>query len=226
MQSSRRRFAFLFGLGLFGLSRKLNARVLDDWAATGMHLTKVRTDYERAPQPSERQLKAFHRAAGEHWTFRENKSWRWFERETFDGKQWHLTGVTTPHHRVTNEPYVGQDGYIDEMLVPADMRQRHTVRLVGLNNNHSSAETEGDQPGQPSAERRARHGRPPSKWLRSLSASELSQWLATVEVPEAGVSGMTFWIHLTRDHQFDAANLEGLTLAEFEKLHSAAHHGY
>ncbi len=226
MQCSRRRFAFLFGLGLFGLSRKLNARILDDWAAKGMHLTWVRTDYDHAPAPTETQLRAFHQASGEHWTYRENKSWRWFERESYDGTNWQLTGVTTPRHRTTNERYVGEHGYLEEQLVPAEMRRRHAVKLVGLNRDQNDYDVDGDSPGQPSELRRGRHGRPPSKWLRSLSSSELSEWLATIEVPEAGVSGMTFWIHLTRDHQFDAANLEGLSLAEFAKLHAAAHYGY
>ena len=74
--------------------------------------------------------------------------------------------------------------------------------------------------------RRARHGRPPSKWLRSLHADELRIWLKTIDVPEADVSGMTFWTHLTRDHAFDPEKIEGLTLAEQGQLHAAAHYGY
>jgi hypothetical protein len=74
--------------------------------------------------------------------------------------------------------------------------------------------------------RRARHGRPPSKWLRSLNADELRVWLKTIEVPEADVSGMTFWEHLTRDHSFSPEKIEGLALDEQAKLHAAAHFGY
>jgi hypothetical protein len=74
--------------------------------------------------------------------------------------------------------------------------------------------------------RQARHGRPPSKWLRSLNADELRIWLKTIEVPEAGVSGMTFGEHLTRDHSFDPAKIEGLLEDEQAKLHAAAHYGY
>jgi hypothetical protein len=74
--------------------------------------------------------------------------------------------------------------------------------------------------------RRARHGRPPSKWLRSLKADELRIWLKTIEVPEAGVEGMTYWEHLTRDHSFDPERIEGLTIDEQAKLHAAAHFGY
>ena len=80
--------------------------------------------------------------------------------------------------------------------------------------------------GQPNPTRRARHGRPPSRWLRSLHANELRIWLKKIDVPEAGVSGMTFWDHLTRDHMFDAKHIAGLTESEQAKLHAAAHYGY
>ena len=51
-------------------------------------------------------------------------------------------------------------------------------------------------------------------------------WLQTIEVPEAGVSGMTFFEHLTRDHSFDALRIAGLNEDEQAKLHAAAHYGY
>lgn len=86
-------------------------------------------------------------------------------------------------------------------------------------------EDEGE-PGEPDAKRRARDGRPPSKWLRSLKADELRIWLPTIEPPEAGVQGMTFWTHLTRDHSFEAEKIKGLTIPEQAKLHAAAHDGY
>src|SRR5262249_19766592 len=81
-------------------------------------------------------------------------------------------------------------------------------------------------PGQPDPARRARHGRPPSKWLRSLHTDELRIWLKSIEVPEAGVSGMTFFTHLTRDHFFSPANVADLAIDEQAKLHAAAHYGY
>ena len=74
--------------------------------------------------------------------------------------------------------------------------------------------------------RRARHGRPPSRWLRSLNADELHIWLQSIDVPEAGVEGMTYWTHLTRDHSFDPARIEGLQIDDQAKLHAAAHYGY
>ncbi len=80
--------------------------------------------------------------------------------------------------------------------------------------------------GQVSLERQAQDGRPPSEWLRSMDAEELREWLSGIEVPEAGVAGMTFWTHLTRDHQFRPLLIKGLTEAEQAKLHAAAHFGY
>ena len=80
--------------------------------------------------------------------------------------------------------------------------------------------------GKPSPMRRARHGRPPSRWLRSLNAGELRVWLKTIDVPQAGVEGMTYWEHLTRDHSFDPKRIAGLTEDEQARLHAAAHFGY
>jgi hypothetical protein len=51
-------------------------------------------------------------------------------------------------------------------------------------------------------------------------------WLKTIDVPEAGVEGMTYLVHLTRDHSFDEANVKPLTIDEQAKLHAAAHFGY
>lgn len=82
------------------------------------------------------------------------------------------------------------------------------------------------EPGEADPKRRARHGRPPSRWLRSLKAEELRIWMKTIEPQEAGVSGMTYWTHLTRDHSFDPEKIRGLTVTEQAKLHAAAHDGY
>lgn len=80
--------------------------------------------------------------------------------------------------------------------------------------------------GKTDPKRLARQGRPPSRWLRSLEADELRDWLKTITTPETGVSGMTVWTHLTRDHLFNADKIEGLKDDELAKLHSAAHAGY
>lgn len=210
----RRRFVFWLGMGLFSLAEKLRADGLDDLAAAVMRGSETKPP--RTPG-----------ATPEHWTLAGNNTWRWFERENFVGERWKVTGITTPIHKRTGEPYTGRSGYLDESLVPAE------VRFVDANAHADAGDVDVEidasdeqDPGHPNGARRARHGRPPSKWLRSLHAAELRIWLKTIDVPEAGVSGMTFWEHLTRDHSFDPSRIAGLTLDEQAKLHAAAHYGY
>lgn len=148
------------------------------------------------------------------WEPNESKTWRWFERTELIDDKWKLTGVTTPVHKESGKPYSGKKkGYLSEDLVPESAKQLMQKR-VALGRH------------KPDPERRARDGRPPSKWLRSLNADELKIWLKTIEVPEVGVHEMTFFTHLTRDHSFSADRIQGLSIAEQGKLHSAAHFGY
>lgn len=204
LYSTRRKFAFYLGLGLFSLSERLQANVLDDWAAATM---------PASPSPSE---------TAEHWTASENELWRWYERENLIDGHWRLTGITTPVNKVSGEPYTGASGYLSQDLVPVEFR----VGQQWPSATEIPYEEDGVNEGQPSAERRARHGRPPSKWLRKLNSEELRIWLTRIEVPEAGVSGMTYMTHLTRDHSFKEEFLQELTEEELAKLHAAAHHGY
>ncbi len=205
---TRRRFAFWLGFGLFTLAEKLRMGSLDALAAATM----------RAAEPSpvgENSLPV-------HWSAAENNTWRWYERETYVDGKWKLTGITTPIRKKTGQPYEGTKRYLDPNVVPA------SVQSV---DNEVTAEEIADAKAKyghrrPHASRVTRHGRPPSKWLRSLNADEIRIWLATIEVPEAGVEGMTYWEHLTRDHLFDAEKIEGLTIDEQAKLHAAAHYGY
>jgi hypothetical protein len=198
----RRRFLFWVSLGVFSLGEKLSVAGFDELAAA------IMTGADDA--------------APTHWTAAKNETWQWYERETFVDGRWTLTGITTPINRETGKPYEEQKGYLDPSLVPAEMR------VWEEDESADSATTASGSSEQhlPSAARRARHGRPPSKWLRSLHADELRVWLKTIDVPEAGVSGMTYWTHLTRDHFFDADKIEGLTEDEQAKLHAAAHDGY
>ncbi len=208
LKLTRRRFAFWIGLGLFSAGEKLRASGFDDLAAAVMQ----GTDAPRDSKPE----------TPEHWTTAQNRTWRWYERENLKDGEWELTGITRPVHKRTGELAPDREGYLDESLVPEDVRLGgKTKTLDELLENATEADA-----GQPSVERKARHGRPPSKWLRSLNADELRIWMATIEVPEAGVSGMTFWTHLTRDHSFDPIRIEGLTIDEQAKLHAAAHFGY
>jgi hypothetical protein len=206
-QITRRRFAFWLGFGLFQLSEALGADGLDGLAAAAMKAT------EPTNQPDGKSVP-------EHWTLAENNDWRWFEREHLIDGRWKLTGITTPMHRRSGEKLT-REGYLDESLVPPAMR--HGEVEVAEVPERGAVE---EDAGEASTSRRARHGRPPSRWLRSLKADELRIWLKTIDVPEAGVSGMTFWEHLTRDHYFSAARITGLSEDEQAKLHSAAHYGY
>jgi len=206
---TRRRFAFWVGFGLFSLAEKLRCYGLDELAAAAMRAAEPAKPVAQPEMPL-------------HWIVAENKSWRWFERESYVAGQWKLTGITTPINKKTGEPKVGGTGYLDESVVPGELRrgsQREAIELP------PELDAEYDRH-HPHPKRRARHGRPPSKWLRSLNADELRIWLKTIDVPEAGVSGMTYWEHLTRDHSFAPAKIEGLTIDEQAKLHAAAHYGY
>jgi len=207
-QVTRRKFAFWFGLGLFNLAEVLRVEALDDLAAASMRASEPASPKSPAQVP-------------EHWTASENNTWRWFERENLIGGKWKLTGITTPIHKHTGERHTGHTGYLEDELVPPEVRRGESTTTAEV----APGAVE-DDPGQPNAMRRARHGRPPSRWLRSLNADELRRWLKTIDPPEAGVSGMTFWEHLTRDHSFNPDRILGLNTDEQAKLHAAAHHGY
>jgi hypothetical protein len=224
---NRRRFTFWLGFGLFSLSEKFSAAGFDALAAAIMRGT------DAAKSPAKR-------IGAEHWTVGGDKTWRWFERENLVKGEWVRTGTTTPVNKQTGARKPENIAYLDDSLVPADVlaSDRGAIDLV----NHeaiAAKDTASDAVENadhehivdldrqlPTADVRARHGRPPSKWLRSLHADEIRIWLKTVELPEADVSGMTVWTHLTRDHGFDAAHIKGLTEPEQHKLHAAAHYGY
>jgi hypothetical protein len=234
---NRRHFAFWFSFGLFTLAERLQVYGLDELAAAMMRDEKS----PASPLPT-------------HWRVADNGVWRWFERETFVDGKWKLSGITTPIRMETGEAAPAQEGYLDETIVPAEVRRRKPT--LKAEEALAAKQDEADEPSaatpqessepaktaaagvaapspsidfdehQPSEKRRARHGRPPSKWLRSLHADELRIWLKTIDVPEADVVGMTYWEHLTRDHSFDPAHIEGLEIDEQAKLHAAAHFGY
>ena len=204
----RRRFLFWVGFGLFTLAEKLRADVLDGLAAAAMDAGSAGAEAATVAPPI-------------HWHAAENRTWRWFERQTLIKGKWQVTGITTPIHKQTGEAFVGPDGYLDVKQVPLDVR--------GEDEADETPETIADHDFKhhhQSLTRKARHGRPPSKWLRSLQSDELRIWLKTINPQEAGVEGMSYWEHLTRDHYFDASKIAGLTIDEQAKLHAAAHAGY
>jgi len=212
---SRRRFAFWVGFGLFSLGERFRCGALDALAAETMRRTESDADSQGEAKPKRG-------ATPEHWSAAQNRTWRWYERENFVDGRWKLTGITTPVNKATGELYTGGSGYLDPGLAPQERRGDNPQRSSVVDEETAARYAEH----QADPDRRARHGRPPSKWLRSLRADELRIWLRTIEVPEAGVSGMTFWTHLTRDHSFDPEKIEGLTIDEQAKLHAAAHWGY
>ncbi len=209
---SRRRFTFWIGFGLFTLSERLNLAGLDRLAAAAMS----------GGEPLHAALPKLDAKLPVHWHAAGNSAWQWFERETLINGKWTLSGITTPRSKSNGEHYADQEGYLDESLAPQALRLANTepdaeaVVLAAIkHSDHHATET-----------RRSRHGLPPSRWLRSLHADELRLWLRTITVPEATVSGMTNWEHLTRDHMFDPALIEGLVEDEQAKLHAAAHFGF
>jgi hypothetical protein len=224
---NRRRFTFWLGFGMFSVGYKLRMNRLDALAASMMKTAEplARTS-PTAAAAAPAAAEAAPVAIPVHWRAVNNEAWRWYERESFANGKWKISGVTTPINKQTGQPYAGRTGYLDESLVPEQLRtgaprddHDHDAELAAQHAaefaKHHATEA-----------RRARHGRPPSKWLRSLYADELRIWLKTIDVPEADVSGMSFWTHLTRDHLFDADHIAGLTEPEQAKLHAAAHHGY
>ena len=201
---NRRRFGFWLSFGLFSLAERSGFASLDRLAAAVIGGPASASD-----QP-------------QHWTVATNDHWWWYEREQWIEGTWVTTGRTTPLNKQTGELYEKTEGYLDESLVPRSMRvvtRKTDDQIVG-------EARDADAHGRRDPERRARHGRPPSVWLRSLRADELQIWLRTIDVPEAGVSGMTYFVHLTRDHSFDEKVVEKLDEPEQAKLHAAAHYGY
>jgi hypothetical protein len=209
---TRRRFTFWVGFGLFSLAEKLRADSLDRLAAAAMRRTEPLDKVKPNAKP-------------EHWTATGNKTWRWYERETFADDQWVLTGRTTPIHRRTGKRYTEKTGYLEDNMVPESIPKKRVAKSKKNRETELLVETK-FEPGDIDDARKKRHGRPPSTWLRSLDARELRIWMKMVEVPEVSVNRMTYWTHLTRDHSFDPLKIEGLTEDEQAKLHAAAHYGY
>jgi hypothetical protein len=217
----RRRFLFWLSFGMFTLAEKLRFGGLDRLAAATIDLADPKS---AAPESGAKTpaLIAASVDAPEHWTAQENDTWRWFERENYIDGKWKLTGITTPINKETGEAYTGKTGYLAVSEVPEELRQNSQPDLADDKNDTSMRDTHHD----PDAARISRHGRPPSKWLRSLNASELHIWLKTIDPSPAGVEGMTYWTHLTRDHFFDPVKITGLAIDDQAKLHAAAHAGY
>jgi hypothetical protein len=213
----RRRFLFWLSFGMFTLAEKWGFIGLDKLAAATIDLA----DPTGETPPSDASSAATANPP-EHWTAAENNNWRWYEREIYVDGQWKTNGITTPVNKETGELYTDAAGYLDVAAVPEKLKVGK-VPVFSFDADDASVQAKEHKPNPTFL---ARHGRPPSKWLRSLNAGELRIWLKTIDPPEAGVEGMTYWTHLTRDHFFDADKIAGLTIDEQAKLHAAAHAGY
>src|SRR5262245_19097517 len=164
---TRRQFAFWLGFGLFGLSEKLNIRGLDRLAAATMRASDSKSSKKPAA-PSENAV---------HWAATDNKEWRWYERENYIDGQWVATGITTPVNKTTGQRKWEPGGYLDENLLPSEMRTADEKYMVAFathpnSGEHEHANHDEPNPHLPTEKVRGRHGRPPSEWLRSLHRSE------------------------------------------------------
>jgi hypothetical protein len=109
---NRRQFAFWLGFGMFSLSEKLNIGGLDRLAAATMRATDA-----KKKTPAKDVEKAV------HWAAADNKEWRWYERESYINGQWVATGITTPINKTTGQRKWEPGGYLDQNLLPADIRE-------------------------------------------------------------------------------------------------------
>src|SRR5262249_52821658 len=153
---------FWISFGLFTMAEKLKFSGLDKLAAATIDLADPATD-----SGAQEALPAAEKSAGsppEHWTAAENDTWRGFERENYINGKWKLTGVTTPVNKETGEAYTGRTGYLDTAEVPPEMRLSKQP-VFAEDASDTSLQAHDHEPDQV---RIARHGRPPSKWLRSL----------------------------------------------------------
>ncbi len=201
--TSRRKFTFMMGAGLLGLTHQLSRAVGEETSPDSTSPDSPNTD--RA-----------------YWTVGENSRWWWYERHQLRGKAWRVTGITTPLDKETNEVYTGREGYLDPQIVTETVR--NLIREVSDEEIEEAMQKYSDR--EADKDRKRRRGRPPSDWILSLTTTELRAWLRTVEVPDVSVRGMTCWCHLVRDHSFDPEKIEGLTEEEQFELHAAAHFGY
>lgn len=205
-------------------------------AAFGLSLVSFKPTWaeDLEPQSTDPAYPDWQRLAGkgrnfEHWTPEEDGEWEWYRLERYVDGDWRTVGISLPINKVSGEPYEPADGYVSLSQIPSyvlngELPQGASEILTEL--APSQFDPIKDSVREPDPDVRSRQGKPPSDWLRSLTARDLKEWLHTVDAPEATVEGMTFWVHLVRDHGFDPRRIEGLTEQEFLHLHSAAHHGY
>lgn len=165
----------------------------------------------------------------EHWTPEEDGKWKSYRAERYVDGNWKSVAISLPVNVESGESFQPAEGYVSLNEVPSHVLSGElpslpeSIKRQMIPSQFDSMEATRRLP---DPQIRIRDGKPPSDWLRSLHAEELRTWLKTIDTPEATVNGMTFWVHLVRDHSFDPRSIEGLTEREFLLLHSAAHFGY
>jgi len=165
----------------------------------------------------------------EHWTPEDDGKWSWYRAERYVDGDWKSHAISLPVNRKTGELHQPADGYVGLDNIPPYVLTGDLPQLPdSIKRQMAPSQFDPTEAMMrlPHPEVQMRDGKPPSEWLRSLYADELRTWLKTIDITEATVSGMTFWVHLVRDHSFDPRRIEGLNEREFLQLHSAAHFGY
>ena len=115
----RRRFSVLGSASAFSHSAKNYA--LDGLGRLGCGHKCARAEPSPPGEPFE---------APVHWRAASNNTWRWYERENLVDGRWKLTGITTPVHKKTGQPYTGHTGYLDDSLVPIEIRDDARIRVI------------------------------------------------------------------------------------------------
>lgn len=206
---NRRQFNLLVAAGLVSVPRSLRA---------------ASEIIELPPAPPEEVVL-------EHWRLARSAELTWFEKSRLIRGEWLLVAQTVPVCRATGcsitEDAFDRSDCVALHEVPEPLRAANEEGAEPGAMTDFCIATEGAKAGPaPRGVRKSRDGRPPSRWARDLDTPQLRYWLASFEPPEAGVSGMTFLDHLVDGHSFERSRIEGLTLAEQQKLHGAAHGGF
>ena len=212
--TDRRQFVAALGLGLFSSRTSWG----DDEISSASNPSYV------AWQELAKQGQIF-----EHWTPEENGEWSWYRAERYVDGDWKSFAISLPVNRKTGELHQPAEGYVGLDDIPPYVLTGELPQLPdGIKRQMAPSQFDPTEAMMrlPDPEVQMRDGKPPSEWLRSLDAEELRTWLKTIDITEATVSGMTFWVHLVRDHSFDPRRIEGLNEREFLLLHSASHFGY
>ena len=206
LRLDRRRFAELFGIGVL-----LSTETLLAGEDVASDLRQLLSEEEIRSLPTK-------------WTKLETGTSLSYKREVKFNGEWRFAGFTLPIRKATNQAVKPRKNYLDPRVVPKEIRGFEVT--VSASADDSDVQDFRPPSNLPDVDLRARHGLPPSEWIRSRNAKQLSRWLRTLDIPYFGVEQITFWDHLVRHHKFKPKLISGLSSNELAMLHSAAHYGY